>query len=110
MLHGHVQWWYQSPLAGINAHLFLVVVVGIPAVLLFYFSLKRSRQAQEQDGEGSLAYWQTQEKALLRRLWEIEEQYRQRQIDDASYDKLKTSYKKRLVYVKAQLRRLNEEN
>lgn len=109
---GHIRLWYQSPFRGINAHLFLVIVFGVPLGALVYHFVRRRKAVRKAPAESEEERFQrlrTREKILLEKLVELERQRLEQRVDEESYRTLREALKTRLVQVKLQLRQFVEE-
>lgn len=107
---GHIRLWYQSPFAGINAHLFLVLVILIPVVLagLFIYQRKKNRpseQLDEKDAEEEMFQrLLVKQKVLMNKLRRLEESFAAQEVDEETYLEQKEAYKKSLINVKLKLK------
>lgn len=104
----HIRFWYQSPFAGINAHLFLAIVIAVPVALLIYH-LRSRRRASEAgaspvDDEQVFQRLRAREKVLLERLAELEDRFSRQEVGQDEYERLREIYRKKLVEVKLHLR------
>ncbi|TDA68573.1 MAG: hypothetical protein D9V47_07375 [Clostridia bacterium] len=105
----HIRFWNQSPFAGINAHLFLAIVIAVPVAILVYYLRSRRRQAPggaagTADDEQVFQRLRAREKVLLEHLAELEDKLSRQELDQVEYERLREIYRKKLVEVKLHLR------
>lgn len=110
---GHVQRWEESALRGIEPHLFLAVVIGVPVGLLVWYLVKRRRASEgaKTDAEREEEVFQrylVREKFLKEKLLELEKKKAEGAIDEADYTQQLELYKKKLLEVKAKLKQFTE--
>ncbi|WP_366923589.1 hypothetical protein MFMK1_000492 [Metallumcola ferriviriculae] len=108
---GHIRFWQQSPFAGMNAHLFLFLVIVVPIAATGYYFYRRSQDAaemaranSEDEEEEQFQKLLKKQDSLMSKLKELEMQRKNKEIDDETYNKLKDTYKKRLIKVRAKLK------
>ncbi|KKM11281.1 hypothetical protein SY88_09440 [Clostridiales bacterium PH28_bin88] len=106
---GHIRLWYQSPFKGINAHLFMVMVIGVPLAGLIYYVFKRRQMGDALKAKGDpeeemFHRLMAREKVLLQKIGELDEKRANQEVDEDTYRQLREAYKKKLVNVKAQLK------
>lgn len=110
---GHVQRWKQSAFSGIEPHLFLVVVIGVPLGLLVWYLVKRRKDAEgakteaEREEEVFQRYL-VREKFLKDKLLELEKKKAEGAINDEDYAQQLDLYKKKLLEVKVKLKQFTE--
>ena len=110
---GHVKFWRQSPFSGIDAHLFILLVVIIPAGLIGFAFYKRKQgnpePPTEEDNEERLFQMLTKRNNVLqKKIKELEQQRFDGQIDDETYSQLSQAYRKRLQSVKIRLKEFTD--
>ncbi len=108
---GHIRFWKQSPFAGMNAHIFLFLIIVLPTGLIGYALYKRRQYAQEmaseKDEEEELFQrLMKKQHSLLGKLKDLEKQRLNEEIDEETYAQLREVYKKKLIKVKAKLKEL----
>lgn len=107
---GHIRFWYQSPFRGINAHLFLAIIILAPLTVLAVAVVRRRKNKagaaaqQDEDDEDLFQRLLVRERVLMDKLKELERQHAQGEVDEETYQKLREAYKRKLVQVKVQLR------
>ncbi|NLL19943.1 MAG: hypothetical protein GX262_13160, partial [Clostridia bacterium] len=105
---GHIRMWEQSPFSGIDAHLFMVIVVGVPIGVLIWYLLKRRRgQQSKTDLEREEEVFQrylVREKYLKQKLVELEQQYSEGTVSGEDYEQQLAVYKKKLLEVRLKLK------
>lgn len=104
----HIRFWYQSPFAGINAHLFLAIVIAVPLVLLIYYLRSRRRVPEASagmvDDEQVFQRLRARERILLERLAELEDKFSRQEVAQVEYEREREIYRQKLVEVKLRLR------
>ncbi|MHB1421045.1 MAG: hypothetical protein ACYCX4_15945, partial [Bacillota bacterium] len=98
----HIRFWRQSPFAGINAHIFLVIVVAVPLAFIIY-ALYRRKRTSEDDGAKIDTEEQLFQKLIARqnilmdKLKELEGKKERQELDLETYQQLREAYKTKLV-------------
>lgn len=109
---GHIRMWEQSPFSGIDAHLFMIIVVGVPIGVLIWYLLKRRQGKQAKtDAEREEEVFQrylVREKYLKQKLVELEQQHADGTVSDEDYEQQLELYKKKLIEVRLQLKQFTE--
>lgn len=109
---GHIRMWEQSPFSGIDAHLFMVIVIGVPVGLLVWYLVKRRQgQKAKTDLEREEEVFQRlliREKYLKQKLVELEQQYSEGTVSDEDYEQQLEVYKKKLLEVRMKLKQFTE--
>ncbi|HHW06065.1 MAG TPA: hypothetical protein GXX34_00810 [Clostridia bacterium] len=110
---GHVQRWEESAFSGIEPHLFMVVVIGVPVGLLVWYLVKRRKEAvraktEAEREEEVFQRYLVREKFLKEKLLELEKKKAEGTIDDEDYAQQLELYKKKLLEVKAKLKQFTE--
>lgn len=108
---GHIRFWKQSPFAGMDAHLFLFLVIVVPAGAIGYALYRRTQEAAElateaDEEEELFQRLVKKQKVLMNKLKELEIQHANGEVDEETYTQLREIYKKKLVKVKAKLKEL----
>ncbi|WP_227762942.1 hypothetical protein [Zhaonella formicivorans] len=106
---GHIRLWYQSPFSGINAHLFLAIVIALPILGLgYHFYRKRAGEAPKKSAaqaeEEAFRRLLIKEKTLKAKLVELEQNYADQKVDEEEYQAVREIMKKQLLAVRAQLK------
>lgn len=109
---GHIRFWKQSPFSGIDAHLLILLIIIIPAVMISYAVYSRKKYAAEtntdEEEEELFRKLVKKQESLKRKLVEIEKQRIDNELTEENYTRLREEYKKRLIQVKIKLRELSE--
>lgn len=105
---GHIRLWEQSPFGGIDAHLFIALVIGLPIAGLGVYFWKRRQEKTgtsllEQEEEVFQRYL-IRERFLLKKLQELEEEKAAGKLDEEDYQTHLDLYKKRLLEVRIKLK------
>ncbi|NLL19062.1 MAG: hypothetical protein GX262_08545 [Clostridia bacterium] len=109
---GHIRLWEQSPFSGIDAHLFMIIVVGVPIGVLIWYLLKRRRGRQSKTDlereEEVFQRYLVREKYLKQKLVELEQQHSEGTVSDEDYEQQLAVYKKKLLEVRLKLKQFTE--
>lgn len=109
---GHIRLWEQSPFSGIDAHLFLVIVIGVPVGVLIWYLLKRRKGQQSKTDlereEEVFQRFMIREKFLKEKLVELEQQYSEGNVSEEDYKQQLELYKKKLLEVRMKLKQFTE--
>lgn len=110
---GHIRFWRQSPFAGMNAHLFLLLAVVIPVGMIGFALYRRRKYAAETivptDGEEEMFQKLLKKQhSLMDKLKELEQQRADGQVEEEAYQELRDAYKKKLINIKAKIKQLTD--
>ncbi|WP_366924569.1 hypothetical protein MFMK1_001554 [Metallumcola ferriviriculae] len=108
---GHVRFWGDSALSGIDAHLFVFLFIIIPLCAVGFLLYKHKQKAKEGDDPGGkeeeiFHHLVTRQKSLMKMIQQLEEQRGKSQLNEETYQKLKDEYNRRLSKVEAKLEEL----
>jgi hypothetical protein len=109
---GHIRFWYTSPFAGIEPHLFLAVFFSILTAGTYFYIKGRNKEEEEvkaqQDDEAKFQELLDRQATLLAKLAEAEKKHREGELSQEEYEKLHGMHREKLVKVKLQLKLLSE--
>lgn len=109
---GHIQRWEQSPFSGIDAHLFMILVIGVPVGILVWYLLKRRKEGKQktelEKEEEVFQRYLVREKFLKEKLLELEKKKAEGSIDEEDYAQQLELYKKKLLEVRVKLKQFTE--
>lgn len=110
---GHIRMWEQSPFSGIDAHLFMILVIGVPVGILVWYLLKRrqeglQRKTDLEREEEVFQRYLVREKFLKEKILELEKKRAEGSIDEEDYAQQMELYKKKLLEVRVKLKQFTE--
>lgn len=110
---GHIQRWEQSPFSGIDAHLFMILVIGVPVGILVWYLLKRRKEGLQkktdlEKEEEVFQRYLVRERFLKEKLLELEKKRAEGTVDEEDYAQQLELYKKKLLEVRVKLKQFTE--